>query len=363
MRLNLVVSAVGRFPWLVLCLWVGVSAARAELLPSRVAETAQERVAAGINQTIVFGVVDGDRSEVVAFGKLDDGKSPDGSTVYEIGSVSKTFTATLLAEAVQSGRVTLDTPVAQLVPDFQIPERDGKQITLGLLATHYSGLPMLPSNLSKDPANPYENYDAASFKTFLAGYQLQRVPGAAYQYSNVDYGLLGYALGRSMHTTYEALLKKEILQPLGMTMTGVAFSEAMLAHLAPGHRKTGAPEKNWDLGVLAGCGGIRSTADDMLRYLKANMGIDQPPLMAAMKFAQQPRAEMNQNSRIGLGWYTNWEGVIGHEGGTGGYRSFLGFVGRRGIIVLTNTAADVADLGNATLIAQAPLPQRPAMLH
>ena len=132
------------------------------LLSERVEKAAQERIAAGTYQTLIFGVVDGDKSEVVAFGQLDNGKAPDGDTVYEIGSVTKTFTATLLARAVLSGRVTLDTPVAQLLPDFKIPSRGGKEITLGELATQHSGLPREASNLlPKDFANPYADYDAA----------------------------------------------------------------------------------------------------------------------------------------------------------------------------------------------------------
>src|ERR1700675_2928602 len=106
------------------------TSANAGALPERVEKAAQERIAAGTYQTLVFGVVDGDKSEVVVFGELDDGKAPDGDTVYEIGSITKTFTATLLAQAVLSGRVTLDTPVAQLLPDFKIPSRGAKEITL-----------------------------------------------------------------------------------------------------------------------------------------------------------------------------------------------------------------------------------------
>jgi serine-type D-Ala-D-Ala carboxypeptidase/endopeptidase len=112
--------------------------ANAALLPERVENAAQERIAAGTYQTLVFGVVDGDASDVVAFGKLDNGKAPDADTVYEIGSITKTFTATLLASAVLAGRVTLETPVAQLLPDFRIPLRGGKQITLGAIATQHS---------------------------------------------------------------------------------------------------------------------------------------------------------------------------------------------------------------------------------
>ncbi len=130
--------------------------ANTQLLPERVESAARERIAAKTYQTLVFGVVEGDRSEVMAFGKLDDGKAPDGDTVYKIGSVTKTFTATLLAQAALSGRVTLDTPLAQLLPDFKIPSRGRKQITLGAIATQHSGLPRLPSNLpGNDPSNPY----------------------------------------------------------------------------------------------------------------------------------------------------------------------------------------------------------------
>jgi CubicO group peptidase (beta-lactamase class C family) len=250
--------------------------ANAGLLPERVENAAQERVAAGTYQTLVFGVVDGDKSEAVAFGKLNDGKAPDGDTVYEIASVTKTFAATLLAQAVLSGRVTLDTPVAQLLPDFKIPSRDGKEITLGELATQHSGLPLMPSNfLPKDPANPMADYDTAQLKTFLAEYELSRDPGASYEYSNLGFGLLGYALAQLNHTTYRAITDEEILKPLGMTMSSTAFTEAMRTHLAPGHLSTGEAAKNWDHSdALAGAGAIRSTANDMLRYLKANMGTE-----------------------------------------------------------------------------------------
>jgi CubicO group peptidase (beta-lactamase class C family) len=339
--------------------------ANAGPLPERVEKTAQERIAAGTYQTLVFGVVDGDNSEVVAFGKLDDGKTPDGDTVYEIGSITKTFTATLLAQAMLPGRVTLDTPVAQLLPDFKIPSRGGMEITLEELGTQHSALPRMPSNVvAKDPANPYADYDAAKLQAFLAEYQLPRDPGAAYEYSNLGFGLLGYALAQLEHASldpglmdYGALADEKILKPLGMTMSGTVFSDAMRTHLAPGHDISGNAAKNWDLDALAGAGAIRSTANDMLRYLKANMGIAPSPLAAAMKFAQQPRSDMTKIMRIGLAWMTTNKGIIWHNGETGGYRSFLGFTadGRRGVVILSNTAADADDLGFATLDASAPL--------
>jgi serine-type D-Ala-D-Ala carboxypeptidase/endopeptidase len=332
--------------------------ANAGLLPERVEKAAQERIAAGTNQTLVFGVVDGDKGEVAIFGKLDDGNAPDGDTVYEIGSITKTFTATLLAKAVLAGRVTLDTPVAQLLPDFKIPSRNGKEVTLGALATQRSGLPRVPSNLlGTDPSNPYVDYDAAKLKAFLAGYELRRDPGAAYEYSNLGFGLLGHALAQLDHTAYGTLTGEQILKPLGMTMSGTAFTDGMRARLAPGHDDTGKPAKNWDFDALAGAGAVRSTANDMLRYLKANMGIDPSPLAAATRLAQQPRSDMAGTMRIGLAWMTTGKGIVWHNGGTGGYMSFLGFTadGRRGVVILSNTAASADDLGFASLDATAPL--------
>jgi serine-type D-Ala-D-Ala carboxypeptidase/endopeptidase len=331
--------------------------AKAPLLPERVESAARERIAAGTHQTLVFGLVDGDKSEVVAFGKLDNGKAPDGDTVYEIGSITKTFTATLLAQAVLAGRLTLDTPLAQLLPDFKIPSRSGKEITLDALGTHHSGLPREPYNfLPTRPSNPY---DVAELKAFLAGYELLRDPGASYEYSNLGFGLLGYALAQSRHTSWDALTDEEILEPLSMTTSGTALKDAMRAHLAPGHDSSGTAANNYDFpNAQAGAGGIRSTANDMLRYLKANMGIDQSPLAAAMKLAQQPRGNMVETARVGLAWMTTGNGIVWHSGGTGGYRSFLGFTedGRRGVVILANTAAELFDdLGFATLDSNAPL--------
>ena len=333
-------------------LMISSTQAQAGALPDRVVKVAKESVADGINQTLVFGLVNGDQSAIVTFGALDDGKGPNGDTVYEIGSVTKTFSATLLAQEVLSGRITLDTPISKLLPDFPIPSRDGKQITLGEIGTQHSGLPRMPSNfLPRDSANPYADYDGGKLKAFLAEYKLPRDPGASYEYSNLAFGLLGYALAQSNHATYGALVARQIFAPLRMLLSGTSFTTKMHAHLARGHDENGNPASNWDLDALAGAGAIRSTANDMLRYLKANMGTAHTPLETAMKIAQQPRAEVGNGMRIGLAWMTTDKGIVWHNGGTGGYRSFIGFTAdrRHGVVILTNTAADVDELGFAVL--------------
>lgn len=346
-------------------LMIASAQAHAAALPDRIVEAAKASIADGIYQTLVFGVVNGDDSAVISFGNLDDGKAPNGDTVYEIGSITKTFTGTLLAQQALSGRVTLDTPVSKLLPDFTIPSRDGKQITLGEIGTQHSGLPRLPSNLfPKNITNPYADYGSAKLKAFLADYHLPRDPGTSYEYSNLGFGLLGYALAQSNRTTYGDLVERQILHPLGMKLSGTSFTDAMRVHLAPGHDENGKPASNWDLDALAGAGAIRSTANDMLRYLKANMGAEHTSPETAMKFAQRPRADMAPGMRIGLAWMTTDKGIVWHNGGTGGYRSFIGFTADRqhGVVILTNTAADVDELGFAVLDSSAPLtPPRKAI--
>ena len=311
---------------------------------------------------MVIAMVDNGHTQIVGFGKLPDGKAPDGNTVFEIGSVTKTFTATLLAQAVQSKALTLDTPAAQVLPGFHIPTRNGKVITLGLLAEQHSGLPRMPGNFAPaEPADPYADYDIAKLKTFLAGYTLPRDPGQSYEYSNLGFGLLGDALANQARTSYANLLEREILKPLAMTSTSADASSALLQRLAPGHAEDGKPAGHWHLGALAGAGAIVSDASDMTRYLQANMGLLKSPLDRAMALAHQPRRDISGDVRIGLAWMTRHlpsGDIIWHNGETGGYVSFVGFTadGRRGVVILTNAAQSVDELGFAALEPTLPLP-------
>jgi serine-type D-Ala-D-Ala carboxypeptidase/endopeptidase len=340
----------------------GSAGAAAPVLPPRVDAAAQQRVDDGEYPALVIALVDGDHSGIYTYGKLNDGKAPTGDTVFEIGSITKTFTATLLAEAVTKKELRLDQPVASLLPDFQIPSRNGKQITLGELAMQDSGLPRMPTNFH--PANmddPYVDYSLDQLKAFLATYALPRDPGAKYEYSNLGAALLGYALDRHAGTGYDKLVQEQILIPLGMNSSAITNNAAMQSHLAQGHDAAGKPVSNWNLKLFAGAGGIRSTGNDMLRYLKANMGLIPSPLQTAMQFAQTPRsAGPGSDNKIGLIWMTQHgpDGdVIWHNGMTGGYASFIGFTADRryGVVILTNTATAVDDLGFATLRAGWPL--------
>lgn len=303
---------------------------------------------------LVVGLVHGDSSEVYAFGRVEAGKdaAPNARTLFEIGSITKTFTAILLAELARRGKVKLDEPVQALLPKgVKAPKRGDKQITLAHLSTHTSGLPRLPGNLKPAKAdNPYADYTADKLYAFISSHELRRDPGAKYEYSNLAVGLLGQALAaRAGKTSYEALLREVVLTPLGMKDTAIKLSADQKGRFARGH-VDGKVTRHWDIPALAGAGGLRSTVTDMMAYVRANIGLTKTPLAEALATTHARRGAAGKGMSVGLGWHITGDGVIWHNGGTGGFHSYLGFhkASRTGVVVLgnTNTAA-VDKLGGA----------------
>ena len=194
---------------------------------------------------IVVGVIEPAGRRVVSYGRFQAGdpRPLNGDTVFEIGSVTKVFTALLLADMVQRGEAAMDDPVSKyLPPEIKVPERDGRLITLQDLATHSSGLPRLPTNLTpKDPANPYADYSVEQLYEFLPTYELTRDIGSKYEYSNLGGGLLGHVLARGAGMDYEALVRSRICELLGMDSTRIRLSPEMKTRLASGHNAELAP--------------------------------------------------------------------------------------------------------------------------
>jgi serine-type D-Ala-D-Ala carboxypeptidase/endopeptidase len=301
---------------------------------------------------IVVGIVEPNGRRVVAYGSLAKGdpRMVDGDTIFEIGSISKVFTSLLLADMVNRKEVTLDDPAAKYLPEnVKLPERSGKSITLLDLSTHTSGLPRLPSNLKpKDPLNPYADYSVDHLYQFLSGYELPRDPGSEVEYSNLGGGLLGHVLAHRAGTDYESLIRSRITQPLSMPDTGITLSSSMKQRMATGHNALLAPVANWDFPTLAGAGALRSSANDMLTFLEAFLGYQGSPLETAMKAMLEVRRPVGKTKfEIGLAWNILGESVW-HDGGTGGFRSFIGYdpKARIGVVALSNasTPSGVADI-------------------
>lgn len=296
---------------------------------------------------MVVGVIEGPRRAVVTAGPAKGGAF-DGNTLFEIGSISKVFTSLLLADMALRGEVSLDDPITKYLPaGARTPERKGKAISLRDLATHRSGLPRLPDNMKPaNPLNPYADYGEAQMLDFLARYELTRDIGTEFEYSNLGVGLLGYLLARRAGTTYEALLKRRILVPLGMSDTAITLSTAQKARFPQAYDSLMQPTPPWHLPLLAGAGAIRSTAKDMLIFLEAAMGAKRTPLAKAFALMLAERSPgPSATTQMGLGWIVaktaNGELMV-HDGGTGGFRSSIGYepAKKRGVVVLTNSARE-----------------------
>ena len=304
---------------------------------------------------IVVGVVEGGQRRVVSYGRIatDDSREVDGDTVFEIGSITKVFTAILLADLAGEGAVEFETPVQRLLgPEATVPTRNGAEITLLHLTTHSSGLPRMPDNFRPANAgNPYADYTVAQLYEFLSSHELQRDIGAEVEYSNLGTGLLGHALTLSQETDYETLVSRRLLEPLGMSDTSITLSPSQQERLAVGHSVQLRPVANWDLPTLAGAGSLRSTVNDMLTFVEANLGLRESPLLDEMSVAHAARRDFPApGMRIGLGWVIrsgHGRDLHWHNGGTGGYRSFLGFdlESQTGVVVLSNSGDSVDDLG------------------
>lgn len=313
-----------------------------------------QRVATGRHPGIVVGLLDPVGRRVLAAGRAgpDPSVPLNGNTVFEIGSVTKVFTTLVLADMAGRGQLSFDSPVAALLPpDTRIPAKDGRQITVRDLGTHTSGLPRMPDNFSPaDPANPYADYSVAQLYAFLSRYELPRNVGERYEYSNLGMGLLGHALARRAGTTYEALVTDRVLAPLGMRDTRITLTPALRTRLATGHDATGNPTANWDIPTLAGAGALRSTVHDMLTFVAANLS--PPPGALGRAMVETHAAQANTGAEdmdVGLGWHIlkrPTTTIVWHNGGTGGYHSFVGFDGARGmgVVVLANSSASIDDI-------------------
>jgi serine-type D-Ala-D-Ala carboxypeptidase/endopeptidase len=341
-----------------------------ELL-AMIAARVDEKRAVGI----VLGVLDADgTARIVSYGSAGPQAAPLGpNTVFEIGSVTKVVTATVLAETAARGEVSLDAPVQRyLSGDLRLASRNGTDITLANLAEQNSGLPNLPDNYApKDPANPFADYTIADLSRYLAGVTLPRAPGERYEYSNLGIGLLGLALSRHAGLSYEELIAQRVLRPLGMESTSVRPRADTRQLRAAGHDQQGAPTRDWEFSApFEAAGALRSTMTDMLKFLDANIGEPKNDLERAMRVAQRPRAAAG-NSRIGLNWLTTRTAggveVVSHTGNTGGFSSYIGFdpARRIGVVMLANQFGVTLDIPVHLLDPTVPLraaPPTPAQL-
>lgn len=355
---------------LLLCACAQGCPAEPTVPPANVDELVRQQVGALVDQRTIIGAAvgvvtpEGQRTWYLGRSDKDKDAPPAPDTLFEIGSITKVFTGTMLAAMQLEGVIDMYAPLQQYLPEgVHAPTFEGKPVTVRDLATQNSGLPRLPDNFGHD-ADPYARYDEQKLYEFLNAHQLRRAPGAEYEYSNLGVGLLGHVLALRVGKDYEALVTERICGPLGMADTVVHTRAEQVERVAQGYSltldllgvKLHTKEAPWTWNVLAGCGALRSTLPDMMKFLAAAMG-GESPLKEAFALAQENIFAIAPNAHVGLNWHISVYGekgerLVWHNGGTGGYHAFLGFRPDTGVgvVVLSNSSADEIDTAAVAVV-------------
>lgn len=330
--------------------------APAPTLAGKAESLAEQYVAAERVMGLSVGVIaPGGESFTFGVGQFSraDERVPDERTLYEIGSVTKVLTGVLLADSVARGEVQLDDTVQSFLPEgVELAAHRKGPIRLVHLTTHSSGLPRMPKNFDLSfTSEAWSSYGADDMYEFLSEFRPKREPGRRYAYSNLAAGLLGHVLERNAGVSYETLLRERLCVPLGMADTRIRLEEEQLARFAPGHDANLDEAEAWEMGVLAPCGGVRSSVADMLLFLRANLSGDSS-LDEQLALARTVHSKhKGSNAPVGLGWHVAGDGSTRiHSGQTGGYHSYIAVNTKLdvAVIVLANTtSAHVDGLGNS----------------
>jgi len=296
-------------------------------------------------------IVKGDSDKYIGVERRNDSLVyiENSDSVFEIGSITKTFTGTMLAKLVYEGKVRLEDPIKDYLPlPLHQSSLNGEEVRLVHLANHTSGLPFEPANVREgkghafDPYSPYKQYSTEDLHEYLSHEMvLTSTPGERRLYSNLGGGLLGYILTCVTKKTYEELLSESICAPLRMQNTFVELTPQRARRMVQGRDQNGRPLPmgGGDCGALTGCGGIKSSAQDLSKYIRANMRDT-----TYFDLAQKTTKQFDEHLTGGLGWATYSENGMHHVGAfgaTGGYTCGVIFERSRrvGIVLLTNVSA------------------------
>ena len=316
------------------------------------------------NVGIVVGISSPTGRQVFSRGRLilADPRQPDGETVFEIGSVTKVLTSTLLADMVRRGEVQLNDSIFTYLPSLAARTREARTITLADLATHTAGMPLWPSSIpaTREGALAMATFTEAQLIDYLSGFQIPEDVGRKWSYSNMDAGVLGLALGRRAGTTYEGLLESRITGPLKMRSTKVTLPDDLRARAATGYDSTLKPAPEWRVPALPGAGSLHSTANDLLNFLDA-LANERAPLGGLLSIMTATR-RAGPGIPQALAWWLLPDaetGILAHDGGTLGFTSAIAYdpKTRTGVVVLSNTASGVGDIARHILRPDMPLTQ------
>ena len=308
-----------------------------------------------LNQSIVVGIIDRQGKAFHSAGNYspDDQRQVTAGTLFDMGSAAQIFTASITATLLAEKQLSLQSTLNPLLPqEIEAPAWEGESLRVFDLLTHSAALPELPPNLDpeKNPKNPYAEFKEQDLYRALSNTRLPFKPGYKYYYSKYGYALLGRLLERRTAQDYATLLQAKLALPLNLKNTTAQPTEEQLKNLAHGHVGFEATSR-WDYAAMAGDGGVYSSAEDLLQFLGAHLGVVKTDLSDAFKPLQKPYLKTHiDDTSIGLGWHVTQNGqhqLHWFSSQANGYSVFIGMNVKvqRGVVVLSNSARRIDELG------------------
>jgi CubicO group peptidase (beta-lactamase class C family) len=316
------------------------------------------------NKSLIIGISNNGKKTYYTYSNDLESKTQqkiDSSSIFEIGSITKTFTGALLAATFLKNKINLTDKVTLFLPNTLQLSKNGKEITILQLSNHTSGLAKLTNDFFSyakyDITNPYKNIDKAYLYNVLTKNELQSIPGEKHEYSNMGVALLGCILEDINQKKYESLLQDIIFSPLKMNSSFIELPTTLTQKLVDGHDKNGKKVLHWDFKAMAPSGAIKSSANDMLIYLDAQMDCKDKKLNTLFSITHEPSITIENNKKVGLNWFIektkSSKEIIFHSGNTGGFSSYAAFNKEKKIsvvVLLNNNVFDeVDDIGNSIL--------------
>ena len=313
----------------------------------------------GNAQSLTIALFHKNKYKSFLYGETEKGNGtlPSDTTLYEIGSLTKIFTAILLADLVTREVINLDDTITNFLPDSVSQNSSIQGITFKQLANHTSGLPRLASNADEVADfkinDPYAKYKRTDLFQFLKNYEMNPERSGSYEYSNLGYGLLGELVSSINKKPYIQCVQEIILTPLKMSNT-TDKSVINSKHLITGHDNQGQPTNAWTFDVMVGAGGLKSTARDLMLLALEQFKMPENKFQYALALTRQFTAFTPDNTDIGLAWRMSMlDGLIyfHHSGATGGSTSFIGISPdtKSAIVVLSNSTQSVDSISKAIL--------------
>jgi len=347
---------------------------------------------------LVIGVYNNGVQQIFYYGEteLHNGKKPDSTSVFELGSLTETFTSLLYADQVIKGKINEDDKLSNFLPvDVPAPvyqhvicepyktetglydngsgdnmqlkftpyickpdtSTEPQPILLCYLSTHTSGLPDKPFNFhKKEKSNPYADYSTEDMYEFLRGYSMIQPIGFEYKHSEIGVAVLGKALSLKSGKDFETLLIENLLDRMQMNDTRIKLSEEMNKKFLSGYTQKGNPAPRWTGDVYAPVIGLHSTPGDMMKFLSLNISLNKSSVTNLLDYTHNPRIKSGKLAEpgieVGLGWRINpateqYSSVVWQSGLTGGFASYIGFneAEHVGVFVLSSVSEDVNDIG------------------